>query len=547
MINQVSMQNANNNFLHADFDKNKNRYLFVSKDEMKQIQDGQKPDSHKLGMSIVTTSLVAGAGILLLMRGLPKGITKNLMALRQKIGYKISEIDEKTKISKTEKIYRFILQRTSSFAEKLEACNNITSLKDILFKKLMSKTKFTKNIHDKISNLFEKISRKTVLQNYKNTDKTVNSTLSNLQQVNKKILEDNPLEIVTINGISKTKKEWIEVINNHSAQIQQLYKDNFGEQALLNRYQRSKQAVKGLDEKFWQESFQDWHNFTSKKMYQTFVAYDLIKGNRTALIRDVNKFRKLISNDITDTYKSLSHALTSLENTVSPKDETSIRALKRLKINLEKYINLSGSTEEAQRTAISQKILTDLDNIKSVVNSNTKKEYPPEIQELISRHIETATNTLNNDSKGNVQEIITIYKNLLERNEYNKVKASMNSMVNSLDNSINTETARFFDKLRDLTIGSAPTDIMSILAGVGTLGYGLTKAKDNDQRVSISLKYGIPALATIGTSLYCTAGLLSGGKAMAFAFISGFIVNKIGVFVDDMRKKYLPDLFTQKQ
>ena len=57
--------------------------------------------------------------------------------------------------------------------------------------------------------------------------------------------------------------------------------------------------------------------------------------------------------------------------------------------------------------------------------------------------------------------------------------------VKNLDKSIKIETDDFISKVRDLALGSAPTDVLTILGGLGTLGYYLGKSKDSDERVSI--------------------------------------------------------------
>ena len=113
----------------------------------------------------------------------------------------------------------------------------------------------------------------------------------------------------------------------------------------------------------------------------------------------------------------------------------------------------------------------------------------------------------------------------------------MQKAVKSLDKSIDTESVQYFDKVRDLVVGSAPTDVLSILGTGGVIAAGLHKAKDKDEKVSISLKYGIPAIGAVATSVYCTASLLSGSKSLIFGLLSGWAFNKIGVVVDDWRKK----------
>ena len=94
------------------------------------------------------------------------------------------------------------------------------------------------------------------------------------------------------------------------------------------------------------------------------------------------------------------------------------------------------------------------------------------------------------------------------------------------------------NKLRDLAMGSAPTDILTVLGSLGILGYNLAKSKDNDQRTSIALKYGIPALAGIGGSLYFNAKLFAGSKALICGSLLSFAINRLGTWADNTLKKY---------
>ena len=65
--------------------------------------------------------------------------------------------------------------------------------------------------------------------------------------------------------------------------------------------------------------------------------------------------------------------------------------------------------------------------------------------------------------------------------------------------------------------------------------------------ISASLKYGIPAVGAIATSLYCSAKLISGGKALLFGLLSGWVINKIGVFADEVRKQYAVNVSFQNK
>ena len=173
---------------------------------------------------------------------------------------------------------------------------------------------------------------------------------------------------------------------------------------------------------------------------------------------------------------------------------------------------------------------------------SSKFNYNEDAVKAISSYVSEVEDIIAKSSKGELQEILTAYKSILPRNEYLKLKSKVQSAVKSLDKSIDTETIQYFDKARDLKLGSAPTDVLSILAAVGAVGYYLGHAENKDEKTSVSLKYGIPAIGAIATSLYCTARLVSGGKAILFGLLSGWAMNKAGVLVDDTRKKYSVDI-----
>src|SRR5574344_1737615 len=134
-----------------------------------------------------------------------------------------------------------------------------------------------------------------------------------------------------------------------------------------------------------------------------------------------------------------------------------------------------------------------------------------------------------------------IYKQLLTPEDYSTAKRHTYSAINSLDKSINLETEKLYEKLRDFAIGSVPADILSILASTGFVGIGLAKADNADERTSVALKYGIPVIGAVATSVVCTAGLVSGGTAIILGLLSGEVIKKIGDFTDekikDLKKK----------
>ena len=66
------------------------------------------------------------------------------------------------------------------------------------------------------------------------------------------------------------------------------------------------------------------------------------------------------------------------------------------------------------------------------------------------------------------------------------------------------------------------------------MGYFLLKSENTQERTGVALKYGIPALTFIGTSLYFNARLYAGTKAMFYGGIATWVIGKIGELANDI-------------
>lgn len=136
-----------------------------------------------------------------------------------------------------------------------------------------------------------------------------------------------------------------------------------------------------------------------------------------------------------------------------------------------------------------------------------------------------------------LKDVLVTYKNSLPEAEYLKIEKQTNKVIKSLEHSTDLEVDKLFDKLRDLQIGAAPFDSLSVLSSLLVIPIGLIHAEDKQERVSVSLKYGIPAVGAVAISLYCTMGLVSGGTALLLGTIAGLAINKVGSYIDKQIKK----------
>ncbi|MCI1273319.1 MAG: hypothetical protein LKG27_02655 [Clostridiaceae bacterium] len=553
MINQVPIAKVNSKSAYADFSNNKNQFLFTSPqsgDEFTLSED--KKGKKKSKKALIIASTVAGTVLVVLgfVSGLHKGAYKWLEKLRGHLNQKMSTKGAREKSEQAKQFYRVILSGVNHFLEKAESLNNFHSLKIISMKKSMCafsnstpKNAFgrgARKVYEGITNFFEKISRRTVLSSYKKSDKTLNKMLKYTEKINSKLNITNPSQQFTINGVTKTKEEWVKEIERHLASVKTGYKSNFKGSALDDRYNRMHNVMSDLDVRFWDASLNPKgfrRNFTSREMYQSFLAHNLVVEDRTKLINEVSQFRRGITNDITDITTGIKSSLSEVENAINPKDSKSIEQITILKAHLKEYANLSGNNEVTNRAKLADTLKDDFKALQDRISENSGL-YDSDVPDRIITKLGDTSALLEDTKKGEIQEILTIYKEILPRKDYIKMRNKICSFNKSLHKSINLECAQFFDKMRDLAMGSAPLEVSDILFGVVPLSYFLIRAKDNDKRKSISLKYGIPALTSLGTIVYCTTSLLSGGKAMAFGIITGYLTHKIGKFADKYRLEH---------
>lgn len=553
MINQIPSTKVNRKSAYADFANSKNQYYLPEKiknDEYAPI-DSVKDKKNNRKKWIIFSSVAAGMlFVLAVVSGLRNGLFKLMEKYKGSITQTVNKKNAGAKSQEKRLFYGFLSNGLNKFIEKAEALNNFHSLKIILTKKLMcafSTSKMTnflakilRFIYNKTTSLFEKVSRNTVISSYKKTRKRLSKIIDYSKKVNSKLKSTNSRQLYTIDGVTKTKKEWLADIEQKFSAIKSIYSLNFTGKALSDRYKRIKSLMSDLDVRFWDASLNPKKlkdNFTSKDMYQTFLAQNLVAEDRSRLINEVSHLRSGITNDIKDIYSNIKMSLSDIENSINPRDFRSIDRINNLKIHLKEYANLSGNNEIINRERLTKTLHRDFELIKNSI-TEAKNIYKKDDTEDIIKRLGNASDMLSRTEKGEIQKILTIYKELLPRNDYINIKNKLCKYNKSLYKSINIECASFFDKMRDLSMGSAPVEAADIIFGVAPLSYFLLKEHDNDKRISIGLKYGIPVVSTLGTIIYCTTSLLSGGKAMAFGMITGYLTHAVCKFVDKERLEH---------
>ena len=152
--------------------------------------------------------------------------------------------------------------------------------------------------------------------------------------------------------------------------------------------------------------------------------------------------------------------------------------------------------------------------------------------------------------KGAYRELIELLPSLSEQ-EKNALEVSIKQAEKVLRKANKTECIEYFDKKRDLMLGSAPTDIVTALASLTASGIAIGVADSKEDRISRTISGALPVVAGLGVSTALTAMLFSGGKGMALGTGSGMLLSILGstashkLFPKNSSDKYLAENTTE--
>ncbi len=519
-------------YINQEQNKDKYKIKIVTPDE------ARKSNNFKvLGMSIAGATVLTAAALFLLLKGGPKGLSKNFQKLRDYLDRKV----QKLKLNNLGhenliKSYTFIIKSLDKAQQKFEAVNNFATVRDVSFKLLMCTTAIGAKIHNSITRMFEKIGRQAVINSYGRTAGCIAEAKAVRLNAGKNILSKESYNVIEINGVRQTKAQWLSQLDKMNEDLVSSYDTYFGRNVLTSRYLRIKKSLSGLN-----EQFHSLKAFWSKDIVNSFMAENVISKEKIALQQSVKGFRKELSYSIVDLAKDSDEQIIKMSRALSFKDVAKIDMLRTIRQDIKslvKTIKAKGVSDNST-LELKSKIIAGIDNFKmSVSNSVKDKTIDENVANDLLNGISGLKNSFVNFKQGKIEDMLDIYKKLLSEEEYNVLEKSYKNSVKSLDKSINIETEEFVSKVRDLALGGAPTDILTILGSLATLGYNIGKSEDNEQRTSISLKYGIPTLAGIGVTLYCNAKLYAGTKSLLVGGLSTVVLNKIGVWADDLLKNF---------
>ena len=494
------------------------------------------PKQEKINKASAAGFVLMAASLLMFS----KGVQKNSKKFFEKINAYFDKKIDKTILygaKPKSRVQSAVTKSINTFLHKAESLNNITSIKDILFMKFMYKTKPTKKIHSSISELFENISRKTVNKSYKKTQKKFNSMYDIFDKLDEYILKNYPGKIIHHDKKNYTSEELVALAKNYRENVKIVADAFMMPEAIQARYDRIKGSTSSLYSEFWNESFKDFwskdNKFKRKEMWQTFIAAERVKANRTGLARDVSFSRYILSYTPQEKSAYITSYIKNLKSIIPYEDLESADILKRMECYVK---DLSALTDNREN------FLRELDKFEKLpLKLKGDENFIKSQQSDKSTYIDLIRDMVVDDDKGELGDMLDIYRQIVpfELSKTGALKQAQKA-VESFDKSVHLETEELFDKLRDLELGSAPTDILTLVISSWMILLGLEKAKNYEEKKTVMLKSGIPVIGGIITTMISATKLVSGGKSLALGILSGLVLNRAGTIADNIRKNYKP-------
>lgn len=489
-------------------------------------------DKIKAAAIIGTAATVIGGTTLFLTKGkVSKGLINFLGKHAQNLSEKIEKLKSHPHLAEKSALKLAVMQKANKALMMTRGLVfNTTPFKDVLFDKIVCDYLHLRKPCNAITNGFRKLSLATVKKNYKKAGSSVQEMTNLFSETNK------ALEAGTIAGAKPVNTEALQSLNERVAQIGTEFNTNFSESAVNTRDKSISKICKNLNKRVYNKVYGNFRTFIKDvKSWTTFIPESLIAKDKSKLLNSILSKKRVITNTPQDNFKHISESIARLENSISPSDKTSREILTTLKKLSQSYINASGAEESAVRADICSQINKLLKNAKAINQNNI---YTPKEAANISSQFAEIGSIINTDKKGLIEEVLTTYKELLPTNEYAKLKASAQKATDRINNAVLKEGDEYVDKVRDLTDGSALTDVaLSMALPLASTSIAISAADTKEKKQSVALKYGIPIVTGAMTATIATVKLVAGGKSLALGLLSTFITNQICGTIDKKLKE----------
>lgn len=477
-----------------------------------------------IGISVGSVLLLGIIGLFTLSKGFSGNVARKLTRISESAKRKIYELSVQSKeLTASQKFQVHLNKNIQHAADALQATSNISAVKDSLMYQWLKKLHLGK-FADSVNNFFKnKLVVKTKNNAYKSAEYAAIDFCNYLEKIAKQ--KNDP------------------ALAARARQIMSEFMHNFSAEKHIARTEQAWESMSGLQDDVYNTLFKKKGGFfKNMKQLHSYVTTDIIAKERNSVFKQVNASKSHITNAMTDVNANIKQALADLKISINPENNRALEIVKDITKNIESNKSLSGITEESSRKFLFEKIRTNLDELLEIAKKDLKN---PADFEAAKNRIEKFREVLSENSykKGLAQEAITDVKNLFAKEggrdsiAYKQAVKYMENMNSKLNTAISHENIAY-EKLAELRVGSAPSDLLGILGPTALGTLLVVNSKNKDERISKTLTQGIPILGGVATTYYGTIRGFTGAKNLIIGLTTGYLLNVIGTKADELVKKY---------
>lgn len=315
MISGVNSYSVNNKTNFASFETPAERY-YLSANPADTNETAKKSHGKRgkaLAISVVGTSLAITAFMLLFGK---KFVPQKLLDTLEKFSQKIKKsLPQKTEVPAEQQKPHVLMNKINNLKEKMKGLCNFSTFKDLVLLRMMYAFKATKKLHANITSKFEKLARNTVNKKYGKSEKSLRSLSDLINSASKNPSGMNMAEQITINGVAKTRQEWL----NHAGvlfdRLKQRYVDGFGAYGRDVRFAQIDTICDNLDKKVVEKMLggKSIKDVSLKdlqfKNLTTFIAEDTLKADKQKLNEAISSKYTSFINDSLESLKEIYGAI----------------------------------------------------------------------------------------------------------------------------------------------------------------------------------------------------------------------------------------------
>lgn len=436
--------------------------------------------------------------------------------------------------------------------EKLQSISNFTAIKDYFADVALRSNKYTERFADGTTSKFRKIIDGALEKKYDAVGAKVKNMASLAGYTAKKGAEfsaDDIAKEIIFEGKKTTIGKLLKELTLQGKSLESAYDDGFSIGARKLRAEKRAKLLSGTKDKIKQRFFGADKGYLNPKNFSNYVTENVTSEGREMLAEEISKAGQKVTHNIYSLKEELHATTESLIQATKMSDKNTLESIGTIKHLAEDFVSGTIAKDgDKSKAAMTQAC----DLISSVVkNIKADSSYSPEQQKTLIKSLKKMKHLFSSETAPgaterimsilkalNSEEIASTGKKAVTNEELKEFSKLASGIRKGLKEASETESGQYFLKQAEMEVGSAPTDVFSVLVPLGVGAAAVASGDDKDEKISATLNTCIPLVGTFATFVYGTAKMCFGVKNLALSLGSGLILKKIGSEADQLYKKY---------